>query len=92
MRIRGFNMMRWSEDTHAWSEVETEPDHTLPYGVLAWSEDGSALVLRTARRGGSICFALDAASHSPRNLVSRTSIARRTERLHTTQTSERMMK
>ena len=56
VRIRGFNMMRWSEDTHAWNENETAPDHTLPYGVLAWSEDGSALVFRTARRGGSICF------------------------------------
>ncbi len=56
VRVRGFNTLRWSEDAHAWREVEPEPDHTLPYGVLAWSEDGSALVMRTARREGGLCF------------------------------------
>lgn len=56
VRVRGFNTLRWSETDHAWREVEPEPTHTLPYGVLAWSEDGSALVMRTTRREGGICF------------------------------------
>lgn len=54
VRVHGFTRMRWSSEAHAWSEVM--PDHTLPYGVLVWSEDGSALVLRTAQREGGLCF------------------------------------
>jgi hypothetical protein len=54
VRVHGFTRMQWSSEAHAWREAPTDP--TLPYGVLAWSEDGSALVLRTAQREGGFCF------------------------------------
>ena len=54
VRVYGRNLMQFSDATHTWREVEEE--RPLPPDVLAWSEDGSALVIRAPSRGGAVCF------------------------------------
>ena len=56
VRVYGRNAMQFSDATHTWREVEEEPVRPLPPDVLAWSEDGSALVIRAPSRGGAVCF------------------------------------
>lgn len=53
VRVNGRNLMQFSDATHTWREVEEE--RPLPPDVLAWSEDGSALVVRMPSRSGSRC-------------------------------------